>query len=65
MILTIDDVIPKEHHLLFCSSQHLVDEVATHHGLRTRKHRCKSAACRRRCNRGIATPKVSSSLKLV
>ena len=34
MILTSDDIIPKEHHLLFCSDPKLADEVADRHGVR-------------------------------
>ena len=36
MILTSDDIIPKEHHLLFCSDPKLADEVADRHGVRRR-----------------------------
>jgi len=34
MILSTDDVIPREHHLLFCSDPQLFDELATRHRLR-------------------------------
>ncbi|HNO80092.1 MAG TPA: hypothetical protein PKN33_18750 [Phycisphaerae bacterium] len=38
MILTSDDIIPKEHHLLFCSDLKLADEVAYRHGVRRIMH---------------------------
>jgi len=34
MILLTNDVIPQEHHLLFCSDPQLVDELAIRHHTR-------------------------------
>ena len=48
MILTSDDIIPKEHHLLFCSDPKLADEVADRHGVRRIMHVHDSTVINRR-----------------
>ncbi len=48
MILTSDDIIPKEHHLLFCSDPKLADEVADRHGVRRKMQLNYSTVINRR-----------------
>ncbi|GJM24706.1 MAG: hypothetical protein DHS20C16_11210 [Phycisphaerae bacterium] len=48
MILTSDDIIPKEHHLLFCSDSKLADEVADRHGVRRKMQPHDSTVINRR-----------------